>query len=78
MSENYKRVYSKAEADELVAWIDKVKPKGEFTLMPGVHIKELERFSAQVKHIVSTNYGNPTFSGQIAMMMDVKERYSEA
>ena len=77
MSDNYKRVYSKAEADDLVAWIDKVHPKGELTLSPGVHIKDLERFSAQVKHIVSTNYDNPTFSGQISMMLDVKERYSE-
>ena len=75
MSDNFKRGYSKEEADELVAWIDKVHPSGEFDLGPGVHINDLKVFSNQVKHIILTNYGNPTFSGQIAMMLDVKERY---
>lgn len=74
MHENYKRTYTKEEADDLVKWIDTAKPSGELDLGQGVLIRDLAKFAAQVKHIAQEKYDNTTFSGQIALMMDVRAR----
>ena len=72
MNEHFKRVYTKEEAQELIKWIDEAKPKGEIDLGHGVLIKDLEKFASQVRHIAQENYSNPTFAGQISLMMDVR------
>ena len=77
MHETYKRTYTKAEVQELIAWIDATQPKGEMDLGHGVFIKDLEKFAKQVRFIAQNKYANPTFSGQISLMMDVKERYGK-
>ena len=74
MHETYKRTYTKEEADDLVKWIEAFKPSGEMDLGDGVFIKDLRKFSEQVKHIAKDKYNNPTFSGQIALMMDVRAK----
>lgn len=74
MHENYKRSYTKEEADDLVKWIETYKPSGELDLGDGVVIRDLQKFSDQVKHIAKEKYGNPTFSGQIGLMMDVRQK----
>ena len=77
MHETYQRTYTKAEAQELIDWIESTKPSGEIDLGQGVFIKDLEKFASQVKHIAREKYNNPTFSGQISLMMDVKKRYGQ-
>lgn len=74
MHETYKRTYTKEEAQELIDWIDSAKPTGEIDLGDGVYIKDLEKFSKQVRHIASEKYNNPTFGGQISLMMDVRAK----
>jgi hypothetical protein len=74
MHGNYKRTYTKEEAEDLVKWIETAKPTGEIDLGQGVMIRDLEVFASQVKHIALEKYDNPTFSGQISLMMDVRER----
>ncbi len=74
MHENYKRTYTKEEADDLVRWIEQTKPSGEIDLGDGVFIRDLKKFSDQVKHIAKEKYDNPTFSGQIGLMMDVRTK----
>ena len=76
MNEHFKRVYTKEETQELIKWIDEVKPKGEIDLGHGVLIKDLEKFASQVRHIALENYNNPTFAGQISLMMDVRSLMS--
>ncbi len=76
MNEHFKRSYTKEEAEDLIRWIDEVKPKGEINLGHGVLIKDLEKFASQVRHIAQENYSNPTFAGQISLMMDVREQMS--
>ena len=77
MADNYKSTYTKEEADALVKWIDEVQPKGEINLGKGVYIKDLEKFSKQVRHVCVEYYNNTTFSGQISLMMDVRDRYGK-
>ena len=72
MHKNYKRSYTKEEAEDLVKWIDTFKPSGELDLGDGVLIRDLKKFSEQVKHIAKEKYNNPTFSGQIGLMRDVR------
>ena len=77
MHETFKRTYTKEEAQELIKWIDATKPKGEIDLGQGVYISDLEKFSNQIRHIAAEKYNNPTVSGQISLMMDVRERYGK-
>ncbi len=77
MHETYKRTYTKEEVQELIDWIDQMKPSGEIDLGHGVYIKDLSKFSAQVRYIAKEKYDNPTFGGQISLMMDVKEQYKK-
>ena len=77
MHETFKRTYTKEEAQELIDWIDSTKPTGEIDLGQGVFISDLEKFANQIRHIAAEKYNNPTFSGQISLMMDVKERYKK-
>ncbi len=78
MHETYKRTYTKEEAQELIDWIDKTHPKGEIDLGQGVFISDLEKFSTQVRHIAIEKYNNPTFGGQISLMMDVRKKLEES
>ena len=77
MHETYKRTYTKAEAQKLIDWIDSVNPKGEIDLGNGVYIKDIEKFANQIRFIAKEKYNNPTFSGQISLMMDIREKYGK-
>ena len=74
MHETYKRTYTKEEAEDLVRWIEQTNPSGEIDLGDGVFIHDLKKFSDQVKHIAKEKYNNPTFSGQLGLMMDVRSK----
>lgn len=71
----YKPTYSKSEIEALLAWIEKNKenlPKS-MDLGHGQVIKDMNMTLKQLMHLASVGYNNPTFSGPIKLLYQIKE-----
>lgn len=72
---DYKRLFSQAEIEELLAWFEahEANLPASLTVDNGsTHIKDLKRTVALYRDIVSHHRENPTYSGQIFTLEKIR------
>ena len=69
----YKRTYTKEEAEEIIRWFDAHECNQEVDLGHGLVVENIKHLINQSRNIVLKKYDNPTYSGQIQFLYHLQE-----
>jgi len=70
---DYKKTYTKEEAEELLRWFDSHECDQEVDLGHGLVVKDFKKLVSQSRNILEKKYGNTTYSGQIQFLYRLQE-----
>ena len=74
---NFKKTYTKEEAEELLDWMKNCKAKGSQKIREGVVVSDISLFLQNNQYVVSTHYENPNFAGQIQLIYELREALNQ-
>lgn len=72
----YKKVYTRAELDELIAWFTERAERlpASCDLLPGVHVADMQQFLLAERAMIELHHDNPTYGGTFWLLFRLRDK----